>query len=349
MSDIIYTPPATGGGGGQNPTANYIPLNNGTSSFVDSDLLNFSGELYTNYGGLAIGFDINFAGKVCYLGDYGNEYNNTLLATDFQNDTIYTQYLGSQRGLKLDFVNDLYQFGDYNSYNSGTSFYINVLNSTIYTQHSGQQEGLFFDFVNDYFQIGDFAGTNNGTYITIDDDNLSILSYGQGNPKGLKLDFANEIYYLGDFNNLANYTLLQLNDGTKSVFLGNIQADTSGFKYTYLGNGSSNFFQIESGCSPDGIGLYLQYSVNPNDDYLFLTSNYNLDIISFNNGYIQLNSYGTNTNSILLDPVSDKITFSTNNLNYVGTSLTDGATVIPVNKNLLVTINGTQYHIPLYN
>jgi hypothetical protein len=273
MSDIIYTPPASGGGG-QNPTANYIPLNNGTSSFVDSNIINNKNNyIQTNFMGL----NIDYNNRNFSLGDYDGNYNGTNIFIDDNNKYINfyadpitflidglnnrTQfsYNGNEIGLKLDFANDLYSFADFNSVSSGTSFYIDVASSLMYTKHSGQQEGLFFDFVNDFFQIGDFAGTNNGTHITIHDDNRQIYTAFDGTDLGYKLDFATNVYSFGDFN-----------------------------------------------------------------------------------------FYNNNT-SIIIDDNSSKITFTTNALNFVGASLTDGATVIPVNKNLLVTINGTQYHIPLYN
>lgn len=236
MSDIIYTPPATGGGGGTtiNPTNNVIPVRSNATTFVDSYLINTPFELYTNYGGLAIGLDINFLGKICYLGDYGNEYNNTLLATDFQNDIIFTQYFGNQIGLKLDFAGKIYNLGDFDVVFNGNALIINDANENIYTINQGQQKGLNLDFAGNIYNLGDYQGFISNTYLSIDVSNQTVL-------------------------------------------------------------------------------------------------------------------LSTNTTTFLIDGISDKLTFITNALNFVGTSLTDGATVIPVNKNLLVTINGTQYHIPLYN
>jgi hypothetical protein len=297
MSDIIYNPPATGGGGGTtiNPTNNYIPVRSNATTFVDSILYND----FTNYRLFATnnlnqrtGLDLDINNNNFQFGELTANYQgftnliiqqgnteffdiyqgislfqiiNTLsngiptkLVTDVDNQLIKTQNNNNNIGLTLDFATDLYSFADFNSVSSGTSFYIDVASSLIYTKHSGQQEGLFFDFVNDYFQIGDFAGTNNGTYLTIDDDNTFIQTYFGGVANGLKLDLHNKTYFFGDFN---------------------------------ITNNGTNF---------------------------------------------------------IIDDASIKMTFTTDYLNFVGLPLTNGATPIPASKNLVVTINGGQYLIPLY-
>jgi hypothetical protein len=284
MSDIIYTPPASSGGG-QNPTTNYIPLNNGTSNFVDSYIFNdkTNGLLsFTNdYGLTNFGLVCDVTNSYYSFGDFinGGTFSGTqgianvvgdILASldsankqsifnDGQSQIIKTSNNNNDIGLKLDFATDLYSFADFNSVSSGTSFYIDVASSLMYTKHSGQQEGLFFDFVNDYFQIGDFAGTNNGTYLTIDDDNQLIQTFLGGAQKGIKLNNTLSTYSFGDFNIVNN---------------------------------------------------------------------------------------GTN---LLIDDASTKITFYTEYLNFVGATLQNGATVVPVGKNLIIVLNGIQYHIPLYN
>jgi hypothetical protein len=306
MSDIIYTPPASGGGTTINPTNDFIPVRSNATTFVDSNIYNQVG---------------NF---------------------------LYTTFLGIDAGFYLDYSNGLYSFGDYNNVNSGTSFYIDDTNSTIYTQHSGQQEGLFFDFVNDYFSIGDFGNTNNGTYLKIDDDNLYITTFYQGNPLGLKLEFQNKYYQLGDFANGLNYNYLIIDDLNNNIFLGNGNNDPTGLIYQYLNN--SNDCYVALGSPADNIGFSCYYdTATLVNSYLNLNSYYYLYLSSSNNATTTITAFGTNQNQFQLDPASDKMTFTTNNLNYVGTSLTDTNIVAPLGRNLLVTINGTTYHIPLYN
>jgi len=232
MSDIIYTPPASGGGG-LNPTPSVIPYNNGSSNFSDSniatDVNNYIGT-YTNHGiGDTFGWLVDFSNSLIQLGDISGIYQTTLLTIDSNLSQIVTYNYGF-RGINLDFSVELYSFGDFNSISSGTSFYIDELNSTMYTKHSGQQEGLFFDFVNDYFQIGDFGSTNNGTYLTIDDDNQFIASYTNGNLKGLSLDFLNEQYSLGDYNAISygNYITINNTGDNEVVICANKQLNIKG-------------------------------------------------------------------------------------------------------------------------
>jgi hypothetical protein len=202
MSDIIYTPPVSGGGGGTtiNPTNNFIPVRSNATTFIDSVLENGSDYLKSIYSTNDIGLKLDFANNLYQLGDY-NGSNASILVLETYIGGIYQ---GDDLGIGLDFGNNLYKLGDFSSVSSGTSFLIDVASSTMYTKHSGQQEGLFFDFVNDYFQIGDFGSTNNGTFLTIDDDNQFIASYSNGNLKGLKLSFSADQYSLGDFNALSN-------------------------------------------------------------------------------------------------------------------------------------------------
>ena len=66
MSDIIYTPPASGGGGTTiNPTDNFIPVRSNATTFIDSVLENGSNYLYSNYGGFT-GLGLDFLNFVSY-------------------------------------------------------------------------------------------------------------------------------------------------------------------------------------------------------------------------------------------------------------------------------------------
>ena len=209
------------------------------------------------------------------------------------------------------------------------------------TKHSGQQEGLKLDFTNDYFQIGDFAGTNNGTYLIIDDDNQFIQSYNQKNEIGLKLNFPNKYYQLGDYDNVNNGSAFHIDDTNRSIFT-STQGAQQGIILDFL-NGTY-YFGNTNGVNQLVFELNRFTSLG---DYNGLGSETIITLDDVNK-YINLTTNSATT-SFLIDGGSDKMTFTTNSLNYVGTSLTDGATVVPVNKNLLVTINGTTYHIPLYN
>jgi len=320
-----------------------INFNNGIKLTVD----NSTESINTQNQGYNYGLLLDFANKIFVLGDSENNYNGTKFTVNDFNKLIQTSNDNGLIGLKLDFVTDLYSFADFDSASSGTSFYIDVANSTIYTQHSGQQEGLFFDFVNDYFQIGDFAGTNNGTYLNIDDDNKYINFIANpiefiidglngitkttfnGNEVGLRFDYNNNNYSI----NTGIYSNLYIEDhiGTYSyITLSNQQSDDRGLSMSFDNHLNDTNYNLTLGSSANGTGLNLQFNPDSNVDF------------------IQLSTRGGG-NILTLDDISNKMSFTTNKLNFVGASLTDTTIVTPVGRNLKVTINGTNYHIPLYN
>jgi hypothetical protein len=224
MSDIIFTPPATGGGGTTiNPTNNFIPVRSNATTFIDSNITNIQDDyiatLFSNNLVNLQGLKIDFTNVNANLGDFLGIYNGTNFKVDYLNDNIITQWSSNDIGLLLDFTNDAYYFGDFNSVSSGTSFFIDVASGLIFTKHSGQQEGLFFDFVNDYFSFGDFNNTNNGIYLKIDDDNKFIATYYTGSENGFKLIFVNNEYLFGDFNSFGNGTHLKIKDIGKEITL----------------------------------------------------------------------------------------------------------------------------------
>ena len=306
MSDIIYTPPASSGGG-QNPTTNYIPLNNGTSNFVDSNLF--------------------------------NDLNNNILKSVFNGNDI---------GLRLDFNNIYCALGDYNANVNGTSFFVDDANSVIKTNYAGNNLGLYLDFSVRTFTIGDIDNNYNGTRFYVDDVNRIISTLTNTGLYGLKLDFVNNIFYFGDFDYNYNGTLLSIDDPNANIFLGNLAADTSGYRYNYLGNGGNNFFHLEVGCNPDGVGLFIDYQ-NTTNDFVSLYSNGQTSIFSNNNQPLSLNALGTNNNQFILDPVTDKMTFTTGNLNFVGAGLQSGTAGGSSGSHLQIVLNGTTYKIALLN
>ena len=186
MSDIIYTPPASGGGGTTiNPTNNFIPKRSNATTFVDSVLENGSDYLYSNYGGYT-GLGLDFANFISYLGDWNNLINGTTLVVNDQGNNIYTLNNGAVVGLNLDFVGNNYMIGD----NSTNYIYINgnnelidfVVSSIAYAELDGINNVGFYGATACTFlfnrtqftsSIGDYNGNNNSTYI-LNDDNLKI-------------------------------------------------------------------------------------------------------------------------------------------------------------------------------
>jgi hypothetical protein len=74
MSDIIYTPPASSGGGTTiNPTNNFIPVRSNATTFIDSVLENGSDYLKSIYSTNDIGLFLDFANSIFEFGDFNFE------------------------------------------------------------------------------------------------------------------------------------------------------------------------------------------------------------------------------------------------------------------------------------
>jgi hypothetical protein len=194
--------------------------------------------------------------------------------------------------------------------------------STNQGQGTGDPFGWYVDFNNYLVNIGDVSFLNNGIYLSIDDYGGVLQTYYSGQIRGLILDFNSNIYYLGN----QNQSNIQLID----------QANNYNF-LTYL-NGQ-------------GYGINTLLTSTRNETYLGdFDGNYTNDRIVINGTQksikLTTNNFAT---EFLIDGGSDKLTFTANFLNFVGTSLTDSTIVTPAGRNLKVTINGTTYHIPLYN
>lgn len=170
MSDIIYTPPASGGGGTTiNPTDNFIPVRSNATTFVDSFLENGSDYLKSTYSTNDIGLFLNFANKIFEFGDFNFINSGASFFIDDGNSTIYTQHSSHQWGLYFDFVNNYFQIGDFTVSNNGTYLTIDDANIFIQTYYNGNGMGLRLDFNNIAYFLGDFNVVNNGTYFLIDD------------------------------------------------------------------------------------------------------------------------------------------------------------------------------------
>jgi hypothetical protein len=214
---------------------------------------------------------------------------------------------------------------------------------------TGDYFGLFIDFGNAITSLGDI-NFNNSNKLIVDDDNSIIKTIGIGNDKGLKLDFGNNEYLFGDPINLNNGIQLLLQDSNSSLFLGSGKVDSSGFYYFYSGNGTNNNCQINIGVPADGIGfLFNNDSDTISNSFIHLTGRYLIDILSDNNGYIRLFAGGTYTNILQLDPASDKMSFTTNSLSFVGSGLQSNSAGGNSGRHLVITLNGNQYKIQLLN
>jgi hypothetical protein len=157
MSDIIYTPPASSGGG-QNPTTNYIPLNNGTSNFVDSFIFNdkTNGLLYftNDYGLTGFGLTCDNVSSYYAFGDLtnGGTFEGSLGVAYVIGDILVS--LSSAN--KQEVIND-------------------GQNQIIKTQDQNGIQGIYLSFNSFEYFFGDFNGVNNQTYIFIKDQGKDIL------------------------------------------------------------------------------------------------------------------------------------------------------------------------------
>lgn len=229
MSDIIYTPPASGGGGTTiNPTNNFIPKRSNATTFVDSVLENGSNYLYSNYGGYT-GLGLDFANFKSYLGDWNNLINGTTLVIDDQTSNIYTKYNASAIGISLNFISNIYTFGD----TGANRLYIDGNNQ--YTQiWLGGFQYLLLDALN---QVGSFLDYANGTgfeingiakYFNLIISNSNVLNAdyaGTGNliigtnQAQIKCGTSTSITTLGDINAFGNNTIINIDDTNNEIYL----------------------------------------------------------------------------------------------------------------------------------
>lgn len=214
MSDIIYTPPASGGGGTTiNPTNNFIPKRSNATTFVDSVLENGSNYLYSNYGGYT-GLGLDFLNFVSYLGDWNNLINGTTLVVSDATSNIYTKYNGFGQGISLDFFNNTYLFGTFANTN------------------------LFLDANNNYVSIN----VGGDQYLLLDKLNQNATFFDYSNGNGLEFSLPNKTFFLNvgngivieaDYNSgyliLGNpiqpaYISMEFNAGRSNVKLGDVNA-----------------------------------------------------------------------------------------------------------------------------
>lgn len=190
MSDIIYTPPASSGGGTTiNPTNDFIPVRSNATTFIDSVLFNDANVLQTNNN---FGFYCSFTNRVFSIGDFNEGNNATYLSINDNNQLIKTINQANDIGLKLDFANNEYFFGDYNNITNGAVLICSVINQTIFTRTSvGNPLGIKTDFLNNQFALGDFDGINNSTFVNVSDTAKQIRLYTSGGEIGFDCDLLN--------------------------------------------------------------------------------------------------------------------------------------------------------------
>jgi hypothetical protein len=281
MSDIIYTPPASSGGGTTiNPTNNRIPKRQNATTFADSVLENGTNYLYSNYGGYT-GLGLDFLNFVSYLGDWNNLINGTSFVINDATQNIYTKYNGFVNGINIDFVNSNYQFGNIGN---NTAIILDDPNQLIQFNIGGNQIALF-DQLNNVTDIGyggsmlqlrqgnnncylgDYNFTAAGNYLSIDNSSgnqISTVSLSFGGNYGLLLNFGSNAFTLGDRGFLNNGTYIYVEDSSAKLIEANCKDLNLVISDTLNFNGASLQSNTASGNSGEHLVIYLngiQYKI----------------------------------------------------------------------------------------
>jgi hypothetical protein len=214
MSDIIYTPPASSGGG-VNPTSTYMPVNIG-GTFVDSICQSVPNTFWqTVNGGIGFGFSTSLGTGENYIGDFNNLIDGKFLKV--QNDTITSRIFTSQSGFYLDYNVRQYRFGEYNNFFNGTHLFVDDTTELIFTKNNNISTGLSCDFNIRQFLFGSY-GAGNLTYLSIEDNLETISTKYQTNTIGLSLDYAQQLYSFGDFNSVSSGVSFYINEANSTIY-----------------------------------------------------------------------------------------------------------------------------------
>ena len=131
MSEIKYTPASTGTT--INPTDNYIPVRQDSTSFIDSNLVFDSANLYTqnSISANTFGFYIELDSFDFTLGDWQGINNATVLEIKDSESFIKTFWNKVELGLNLDMGTQKFWFGDYAKVYNGNRLIVDDSNDNI--------------------------------------------------------------------------------------------------------------------------------------------------------------------------------------------------------------------------
>jgi hypothetical protein len=275
MSDIIYTPPASGGGTTINPTNSFIPVRSNATTFIDSNIVNVVDTyLNANVGGYGLFLDTNIGEYILgyadagfkienyntnfYMGDYGFSSSGTYIVVQNSNELITTYNQGNEVGLKLDFTNKLYQLGDFNGTSNITYIVVDDGGEFFVTFNQGNDVGLLLDFGKRRYYLGDFSNYINGTTLEIREDVDTIITRNNFGSQGISLDLGTLFYKFGDYDALVNNTHIAVKDSSQEINL--------------FTNGGSIFFSADS-LIFDGAGLQSNTAGGNSGEHLVITLN----------------------------------------------------------------------------
>jgi hypothetical protein len=319
MSDIFYTPPASGGGTTINSNNNFIPVRQNATTFVDSLLFSTTTILKSVFSGFDRGLYFDYLNNIFFYGTTSSGLlyvNNPNQEVSLQsNGQLYAlldgvnnvgYFGGPGARLNFDGTNNKCNIGDGNGNFNTTYLEVDDFNRIIKTNPTG----LLLDFANKAYYLGDFNSSNNGTHLIIDDNGEVLGTFNQGNDVGLLLDFDKRRYYLGDFNNYINGTTLEVREDVNEIKTKNNNGDQGIFL---------NFVSFEY--------FFGDFSGVNNQTYI-LIKDVGKDIVFETNG--------------------GSIRHNCNLLQFDG-ALTSGSASGSSGQHLQVTINGTPYKIKLEN
>lgn len=203
MSDIIYTPPASSGGV-QNPTTDFIPLNNGTSSFVDSNIRNTKGN------GNLLTLDIDNLND--YFGLGSNRYDYTGVNYNFNSvgNLEYIYFGNAANSCSLEFLLDWNTFTNSYAFLQANTTGLYIDDTKFLTKKGGvggSDIGLLLDFTSKIYNIGDWIGLNNISYLSVDDDNALVLLSTKGTTSFLVDGTSDKLTFTTKYLNFVGATL----------------------------------------------------------------------------------------------------------------------------------------------
>lgn len=222
------------GGGGTNPTSEYIPYND-AGTFADSYLQNINQPidkyLRATYG-TAVGLDINFGAEFYVLGDIDNPLPNLQGGFIVNSGQVSTKSAGSYFGFTSGSTD--MTIGDYLGGANNTILKVDDANSTIKTAYGGNDLGVKCDFANDiysfgktnfgYTQIGntacyfgDHSGSFNNNVLILDDFNGTLQTYYSGGGFGLSFNYTNLLFTIGDYGYSNAGTSIAVDDTNKII------------------------------------------------------------------------------------------------------------------------------------
>ena len=168
-------PLVASGGGGTNPTTQFIPVNN-SGVFDDSYLKQETDVLKTVYSGNDIGVKLDLANKIFSFGDFDGVGDGSYI--NVSNAQVINMHASD--GINIDC-------------NSGM----------IKTSTGGYDRGLIIDYTNSTYRLGEGPSTGNGTNISVDDNTGIITATGLlYTPNGLQeavytgIDLQSADYYI---------------------------------------------------------------------------------------------------------------------------------------------------------